>query len=105
MLASLQLPNSSRFVARHSKRRLSKRTLLKKQCGSSVETRVSSLHVEAATQVDSGQRDALNLPPAYRVIRKLGQGGMGELYLAKDVRRNIECVIKVVRSDKRFDPM
>jgi len=67
--------------------------------------RGSALQVGTAAESAVDSCEHLQLPRTYRVIRKLGQGGMGEIYLAKHLRRHLTCVIKVVRADKRFDPV
>lgn len=41
---------------------------------------------------------------SYRILDKLGQGGMGKVYRAKDTARNREVAIKVVPELLALDP-
>ncbi|CAN5690432.1 hypothetical protein BH23PLA1_BH23PLA1_05350 [soil metagenome] len=41
--------------------------------------------------------------PGYEVIRELGRGGMGIVYLARQVRLNRPCVLKMIRSGEYAD--
>ena len=40
----------------------------------------------------------------YRLVRRIGSGGMGEVYLAEDTRINRQVAIKVVRAETDVYP-
>ena len=52
---------------------------------------VASLIVEGKAKLKNGQRIA-----HYEILRQIGEGGMGEVYLAKDIKLNRKVALKVL---------
>ena len=48
-------------------------------------------------------KDARDLVPGYRVLRKIGEGGMGQVYLAERVHDGLQLVLKVLDPALRRD--
>lgn len=59
------------------------------------------LRASETAEVQPVPRDLSNLEPGmmlddrYRIVAKIGQGGMGKAYLAENVRLSMRCVVKV----------
>ncbi|MHB0955448.1 MAG: serine/threonine protein kinase [Pirellulaceae bacterium] len=66
----------------------------------SAETRVEMSHPHVPVREEAG----LHLSP-YRLVRKIGQGGMGSVYLAEDLTSKRPCAVKIIRSDKASDAL
>jgi serine/threonine-protein kinase len=66
------------------------------------DTRVSSKH-PVVPPADAGERAGELLGP-YQLIRRLGEGGMGEVYLGRHVKLGREVAVKVLRAEMAKDP-
>lgn len=69
------------------------------RAGDSIEI----LAAEAATKMLSGQQGSIESKQIghYQVLSRIGRGGMGEVFLAQDVRLNRKVALKLLRSDLR----
>ena len=50
-----------------------------------------------------GGESAPELPPRYEIIRLLGQGGMGRVFLCRDTNLDVEVAVKVLPPDLAAD--
>ncbi|HEU4631636.1 MAG TPA: protein kinase, partial [Gemmatimonadaceae bacterium] len=55
-------------------------------------------------QTDDGNLVGEVIAERYHVLRRLGEGGMGEVYLAEHVRMGRPCAVKVMRAGSVDDP-
>ncbi|HEX8249708.1 MAG TPA: protein kinase [Pyrinomonadaceae bacterium] len=59
---------------------------------------VASLIIEPVTKLKNGERLA-----HYEILRQIGEGGMGEVYLARDTRLNRRIALKTLPADLTAD--
>jgi eukaryotic-like serine/threonine-protein kinase len=57
-----------------------------------------ALHVAAETFVGAQSLAAEQLIAGYRVLSKIGEGGMGDVYLAEDIELHRKVALKLVRA-------
>lgn len=69
------------------------------RCGDSYDASVAFCAKDGTRLIASGQRDLVGTVVAerYRVIERLGEGGMGQVWLAEHVRMKRKSAIKVLR--------
>jgi non-specific serine/threonine protein kinase len=60
---------------------------------------VAGLIIETAAKLESGERVA-----HYEILRQIGEGGMGEVYLARDTRLNRRIALKALPANLTADP-
>ncbi|MEO7963696.1 MAG: protein kinase [Gemmatimonadaceae bacterium] len=78
------------------------------QCGRSYSTADRFCTVDGATLVNSGNSGSLIgtvLAERYLVSERLGEGGMGEVYLAEHVRMKRKVAVKIMRKWMAGDPV
>jgi eukaryotic-like serine/threonine-protein kinase len=78
------------------------------QCGRTYPTADRFCTVDGAALMSSGNADSLIgavLAERYLVQEKLGEGGMGEVYLAEHVRMKRKVAVKLMRSWMLGDPV
>src|ERR1043165_3273711 len=67
------------------------------QAGDSIEI----MAAEAATKMLSAEQDSIEGKQSghYRMLSRIGRGGMGEVFLAQDTRLNRKVALKLLRTD------
>jgi eukaryotic-like serine/threonine-protein kinase len=75
-------------------------------CGARYEagTRFCANDGSALPEVAADSLAGLIIADRYRLGRKLGQGGVGEVYLAEHMRIGRPCAIKLLKADLRKEP-
>src|SRR5437588_866455 len=57
------------------------------------------------TRRPQGEASRPRLPAPYRLLKRLGAGGMGEVYLAENTLLRRPCAVKLLRPEQAGDPM
>ena len=47
----------------------------------------------------------LKLKDRYKILSKIGEGGMADVYLANDEVKQIEVAIKIIKKETSLDPL
>lgn len=55
-------------------------------------------------EVNDGKPQIVQSFPGYKVLRKLGEGGMGAVYLAQDIKTNQQVAIKIIKPQSVPNP-
>lgn len=76
------------------------------RCGEKYEASVLFCPHDGATLVSDESQDLVGSVVAdrYLIERPLGTGGMGVVYLARDVRVGRQCAVKTLRTELLYDP-
>ena len=77
------------------------------QCGGTYEAAQRFCPLDGAAlrgQAADGSLVGEVIAERYHVVRRLGEGGMGEVYLAEHVRMGRPSAVKVMRPDSADDP-